>query len=56
MKTKRILLLVVFVVTSLIWGCATVKKRTSLPEDLSPVARVPGISDELGVECKVIES
>lgn len=52
MKTKRILLLVVFVVTSLIWGCATVKKRTSLP----PCCPGPGISDELGVEYKVIES
>ncbi|MBW2710347.1 MAG: patatin-like phospholipase family protein [Deltaproteobacteria bacterium] len=27
------------------WGCASFKKRTPLPQDLSPVAQVPGISD-----------
>jgi len=45
MKTSRTLFLVVFVVTSLMWGCASFKKRTPLPGDLSPVAQVPGISD-----------
>lgn len=45
MKTRQNLILVVFVVTSLMWGCATFQKRTPLPEDLSPVAQVPGISD-----------
>jgi len=45
MKTSRTLFLVVFVVTSLMWGCAGLKKRTPLPKDLSPVAQVPGISD-----------
>jgi hypothetical protein len=45
MKTSRTLFLVVLVVTSLMWGCASFKKRTPLPQDLSPVAQVPGISD-----------
>ena len=45
MKTSRIPFLVVLVVTSLMWGCASFKKRTPLPQDLSPVAQVPGISD-----------
>jgi patatin-like phospholipase len=45
MKTSRTLFLVVLVVTSLMWGCASIKKRTPLPQDLSPVAQVPGISD-----------
>jgi len=36
MKTSRTLFLVVFVVTSLMWGCASFKKRTPLPENLSP--------------------
>jgi predicted patatin/cPLA2 family phospholipase len=45
MKTSRIPFLVMLVVTSLMWGCAGFKKRTPLPQDLSPVAQVPGISD-----------
>ena len=45
MRTNRTLFLVVLVVTSLMWGCAGFKKRTALPQDLSPVAQVPGISD-----------
>ena len=45
MKTNRTLFLVVLVVTSLMWGCASFKKRTPLPQDLSPVAQVPGLSD-----------
>jgi hypothetical protein len=45
MKTNRTLFLVVLVVTSLMWGCASFKKRTPLPQDLSPVAQVPGISN-----------
>ena len=45
MKTSRTLFLVVLVVASLMWGCASFKKRTPLPQDLSPVAQVPGISD-----------
>ena len=45
MKTNRTLFLVVLVVTSLMCGCASLKQRNPLPQELSPVAQVPGISD-----------
>jgi hypothetical protein len=44
-KTNRHFLMVLLLVTSLMWGCATVKKRNPLPQDLSPDAQVPGISN-----------
>jgi predicted patatin/cPLA2 family phospholipase len=45
MKARRFLFLVVFIATPLLWGCGALHKRTPLPEGLSPVARVAGISD-----------
>jgi hypothetical protein len=45
MKIKRSLLLVVIVLSSLMCGCASIYPRTPLPQDLSPVAQVPGIPD-----------
>jgi hypothetical protein len=45
MKTSRIPFLIVFIATSLLWGCGALQTRTPLPEDLSPVAKAAGISN-----------
>ena len=45
MKTNQTLFLAVLIATLLMYGCASFKQRTPLPQDLSPVAQVLGISD-----------
>lgn len=47
MNAKRSLFLVVLFVTPLLWGCGAMQKRTSLPAELSPVARVTESSDTI---------
>ncbi len=44
MKVNQNKVLILLVLTILIGGCATVKQRTPLPEALSPMAEIPGIS------------
>lgn len=47
MKASRFLFLIVLFATPLLWGCGALQKRTSLPEELSPVARVTDSSDTI---------
>jgi predicted acylesterase/phospholipase RssA len=45
MKARRLFFLIVFIATPLVWGCGTLHKRTYLPQELSSVAQIAGISD-----------
>lgn len=45
MNTKGFLILVLLLAASMTYGCVTLQNRTPLPDELSPVAEVPGISN-----------
>ncbi len=47
MKTRRFILLIMFITAPLLWGCGGLQKRNSLPEELSPVARAATSPDPI---------